>query len=60
LASKYLDRLEAEKDEDLRKKFQALIVKSSLVNTAFLLSRLERTDMEHEKAILYGKVRLFS
>ena len=42
---------------DLRAKFQALIIKSSLVRPEYLLSRLEKTDMHQEKAILHGKVR---
>ena len=42
---------------DLRAKFQALIIKSSLVRPEYLLSRLEKTDMHQEKAILHGKVK---
>ena len=62
LASAYLDRIEKKgNDEDtessLRAKFQSLIVTSSLVRASFLLSRLEKTDLEQEKAILYGKVK---
>ena len=58
LASTYLDRLqssESEKD-NLREKFRSFIVKSTFVRAQFLLSRIEKTDMEQEKAILYGKV----
>ena len=42
---------------ELRAKFQALIIKSSLVRPEYLLSRLEKTDMHQERAILHGKVR---
>lgn len=60
LASTYLDRLlqpNARADEALRQRFRNLIVQSTLIRPNFLLSRLEKTDLEQEKAILHGKVR---
>lgn len=56
LASRYLDELLKDVNPLMRSKFNALIVDSNLINVDFLLSRLEKTDLEHEKAILYGKV----
>lgn len=61
LASTYIDLIESGSEDDeekdkLKEKFRGLIVQSNLVRGDFLLSRLEKTDMHGEKAILYGKV----
>ena len=39
-----------------RQRFQSLLVKSDLIRWDALLSRLEKTDLEEEKAILHGKL----
>lgn len=61
LATTYLDLLSKVADPKetakLRAKFQTLIIKSSLVRPEYLLSRLEKTDMHQEMAILHGKVK---
>lgn len=56
LAVTYIDLLEECKDKVIRAKFQTLIVNSSLVKPNFLLSRIEKSSMHQEKAMLYGKV----
>ena len=60
-----LDRLQGNLDEvqqrsrkELAVKFESLIVSSKLAKTSYLLSRIDKTKLHQEKAILYGKVRL--
>ncbi len=66
LAFLYLDRLqEATKGDggdlqtrrELAVKFQSLVVASDLVNPSALLSKIDKSEMHHERAILHGKVR---
>ena len=59
-----LDRLQGNLDEvqqrsrkELAVKFESLIVSSKLAKTSYLLSRIDKTELHQEKAILYGKVR---
>ena len=59
-----LDRLQGNLDEvqqrsrkELAVKFESLIVSSKLAKTSYLLSRIDKTELYQEKAILYGKVR---
>ena len=65
LISKALDRLQGSLDEvqqrsrkELAVKFESLIVSSKLSKTSYLPSRIDKTDLHQEKAVLYGKVRL--
>ncbi|XP_040578781.1 transforming growth factor-beta receptor-associated protein 1 isoform X2 [Lepeophtheirus salmonis] len=58
LALIYLEyiRSESEEKEAQLSKFRRLILQSNFIKPQFLLSRLDKTNLHAEKAILYGKM----
>ena len=51
-----LDEVELRSRKELAVKFESLIVSSELAKTNYLISRVDKTELHQEKAILYGKV----
>eukprot|EP00096_Caligus_rogercresseyi_P015303 TRINITY_DN7758_c0_g1_i1.p1 TRINITY_DN7758_c0_g1~~TRINITY_DN7758_c0_g1_i1.p1 ORF type:complete len:837 (+),score=124.64 TRINITY_DN7758_c0_g1_i1:88-2598(+) len=58
LAIRYLELIgdSADLEESLLEKFRSLIMTSDYIQPQFLLSRLEKTNLHRERAILYGKM----
>ena len=53
-----LDEVQQRSRKELAVKFESLIVSSKLAKTSYLLSRIDKTELHQEKAVLYGKVRV--